>query len=82
MGAPVQSAAWENSQHFATPSLVFIPREMTSEKWAQKFHTVDMPLPKSAYCFWLDEAIRGLISGGVARCQLFSQVIQPALHWV
>ena len=82
MGAPVQSAAWENSRHFATPSLVFIPREMTSEKWAQKFHTVDMPLPKSAYCFWLDEAIRGPISGGVARCQLFSQAIQPALHWV
>ena len=38
----VQSAAWENSRHFVTPWLVFVPCEMTFEKRAQKFHTVDI----------------------------------------
>ena len=32
------------------------PREMTSEKRAQKFHTDDASLPRSGKCFWLDEA--------------------------
>ena len=26
---------------------------MTLEEWAQKFQTDDVPLPRSAYCFWL-----------------------------
>ena len=43
--------ASENSWHFATP-----PREMTSEKREQKFHTVDASLPRSGLCFWLVEA--------------------------
>ena len=42
---------WENSRHYATPP----PREMTSEKQAQKFHTVDASLPRSGSCFWLVE---------------------------
>ena len=33
---------WENSRHSTTPPLV--PREMTSEKRAQKFHTGDVSL--------------------------------------
>ena len=28
-------------------------REMTTEKWAQKFHTDDASLPRSGLCFWL-----------------------------
>ena len=32
------------------------PREITSEKWAQKFHTDDASLPRSGYHFWLVEA--------------------------
>ena len=43
--------AWENSRQFSTPSLV--SRAMTSEKRTQKFHTVDVSLPKSGWCFWL-----------------------------
>ena len=34
----------------------WFPREMTSEKQAQNFHTDDASLPRSGYCFWLVEA--------------------------
>ena len=37
-------STWENRRHFATPTLV--SRETTSEKWAQKFHTDDVSLPR------------------------------------
>ena len=43
--------ASENSWHFATA-----PREMTSEKREQKFHTVDASCLRSGLCFWLVEA--------------------------
>ena len=33
----------------------WFPREMTSEKRAQKFHTNDASLPISGQCFWLVE---------------------------
>ena len=31
----------------------WFPREMTSQKRAQKIHTDDVPLPRSGWCFWL-----------------------------
>ena len=46
--------AWKNSQYLEMPPLV--PQEMTSEEWAQKFHTDDMSLPRSVSYFWLVEA--------------------------
>ena len=43
--------AWENSRHLAT--LPRFPRQMTSEKRAQKFHTDDASVPRSGKSFWL-----------------------------
>ena len=34
-------------------SYQWFPRQMTSEKQVQKFHTDDVSLPRSGYCFWL-----------------------------
>ena len=39
--------AWENSRHFRTVIRHWFPREMTSEKWVQKFHIDDFAPPKS-----------------------------------
>ena len=47
-----QFKALENSQHFMTPPLVS-PWNDISEKWVQKFHTDDMSLPRSGFCFLL-----------------------------
>ena len=44
--------AWENRRHFSTGHQRF-PREMSSKRRAQKFHTDDASLPRSGYCFGL-----------------------------
>ena len=43
--------AWENSPHLAT--LPLFARQMTSGKREQKFHTDEVSLPRSGWCFWL-----------------------------
>ena len=50
----VTTLAWETSRHFATPP--WFPREMTSEKRAQKLYTDDASLPRSGWCYWLASA--------------------------
>ena len=47
--------AWENNRHFATPAPLVSPRNevWSSDKRAQKFHTVDIPPLRYGQCFWL-----------------------------
>ena len=49
-GTQVQ-VAWESSQ--LSRHQHWFPCKMTSEKWAQKFHTDDASLPRSGSCFSL-----------------------------
>ena len=46
LSAPEKTADTWRGHHW-------FPREMTSEEWAQKFHSDDASLPRSGWCFWL-----------------------------
>ena len=87
--------AWENSRHFATPSLVSPWNDVWELKRAQKFHTVDASLPRTGWCFWLVVA-RGKISSTNQKhfpdlgsdassvwkfCTRFSDVISQGNQW-
>ena len=47
---------WPEKTADILPRHNWFPRQMTSEKRAQKFHTDDASLPRSGQCFWFAKA--------------------------
>ena len=53
----------------------WFPRQITSEKRAQKFHTYDASLPRADAL-----SVCGETSGSVAKCRLFSQAMKTITY--